>query len=66
MLSYLLQKIYSPQRRPPLTQKILLIDIELGQIKPIYLSDLGSAGKLCAQAKKAYLKANDKVDAASF
>lgn len=44
---------------PALRRKF--IDIELGQIKPIYLSDLSSYNHVLKQ-RNAYLKANDKVD----
>ena len=44
---------------PALRRKF--IDIELGQIKPIYLSDLSNYNHVLKQ-RNAYLKANDKVD----
>ena len=44
---------------PALRRKF--IDIELGQIKPIYLADLSSYNHVLKQ-RNAYLKANDKVD----
>ena len=44
---------------PSLRRKF--IDIELGQIKPVYLSDLSNYNHVLKQ-RNAYLKANDKVD----
>ena len=44
---------------PSLRRKF--IDIELGQIKPIYLSDLSNYNHVLKQ-RNAYLKANDKID----
>ena len=44
---------------PSLRRKF--IDIELGQIKPVYLSDLSNYNHILKQ-RNAYLKANDKVD----
>lgn len=44
---------------PALRRKF--IDIELGQIKPIYLADLSSYNHVLKQ-RNAYLKANDKID----
>ena len=44
---------------PSLRRKF--IDIELGQIKPVYLSDLSNYNHVLKQ-RNSYLKANDKVD----
>ncbi|MBP2624120.1 DNA replication/repair protein RecF [Streptococcus oricebi] len=46
---------------PSLRRKF--IDIELGQIKPIYLSDLSHYNHFLKQ-RNAYLKANDRIDEA--
>ena len=59
-MSYSLQKIYNLSKAlRPFRRKF--IDIELGQIKPIYLSDLSSYNHVLKQ-RNTYLKSTQNID----